>query len=91
MAANKTYVVINNRSRLWADLQSPQADGMVVAGDTVFVRISRGDTVRIEYQRPPPAGRLNPFEDPCYAERNQTVYETTYRPEAPTQTASSAV
>ena len=78
------FIATNNHTWSWSELVSSESDTVIDAGDTVSVTISSEATVDILYQRPPPSNRLNPFEEPCYKERNQTLQTYTQTPEPPT-------
>jgi hypothetical protein len=72
--ANKTYIQINEQTSVWSDIQPPGSDNVLQYGDNLTISVQNTVEIRVVYQLPPPnRSPLNPFAEPCYNERNQTI------------------
>lgn len=92
IAANETAILINNQSRLWSELQPPDADKSLSAGDNVSITLARGDRLQIISQESSSSDYpLNPFLDSCDSDRNQILFEHTYDPATPSSFQSTEV
>jgi len=72
LEADKTYIKSNINTWVWADLDN--GDTTISTGENVSFAITDSADIRVEYQYPPPdRSPFNPFEEPCYTDRNQTI------------------